>query len=47
MHPILEEAMSMKEETIAVRRQIHENAELGFDLPKTRKLVTDTLSAIG
>lgn len=47
MHPILEEAMSMKEETIAIRRQIHENAELGFDLPKTRKLVTGTLCAIG
>lgn len=47
MHAILEEAMSMKEETIAIRRQIHENAELGFDLPKTRKLVTDTLCAIG
>lgn len=47
MHPILQEAMSMKEETIAIRRRIHENAELGFDLPKTSKLVTDTLYAIG
>lgn len=47
MHPILQEAMSMKEEIIALRRQIHHNAEVGFDLPKTRKIVTDTLCAIG
>ncbi len=47
MHAILQEAMALKEETIRLRRQIHENAELGFNLPKTRKLVTDTLCAMG
>lgn len=47
MHSILQEAMALKEELIACRRQIHENAELAFDLPKTRKLVTDTLCTIG
>ncbi len=47
MHPILEEAMSMKEEIISIRRNIHENAELGFSLPKTIKLVTDVLHSLG
>ncbi len=47
MHAILEEAMALKDEVIAARRQIHENAELGFDLPKTRRLVTDMLCEIG
>lgn len=47
MHPILEEAMSMKDDIVRIRRQIHENAELAFDLPKTKKVVTETLCSLG
>jgi len=47
MHPILEEAMTLKDDMIRIRRQIHENAELAFDLPKTKKVVTDTLCSLG
>lgn len=38
---------ALKPELIQHRRTLHENPELGFDLPKTIKYVTDTLKSYG
>ena len=42
-----EEAMALKEEIIANRRQFHGFAELGFELPKTVELVINELRSYG
>jgi amidohydrolase len=43
----LDEAMRIKEETIALRRDIHSHPELGFEEKRTSKIVADTLESLG
>ena len=40
-------AMELKEETISNRRHIHQNAEVGLILPKTKKFVMEKLKEYG
>ena len=47
MNLFLQEAFAMKDTIIRNRRYIHKNAELGFDLPKTRAFVTKQLKTLG
>ena len=47
MNLFLKEAFAMKDNIIENRRYIHENAELGFDLPKTRAFVIKQLTSLG
>lgn len=42
-----ERALALKEETIAHRRYLHAHAEIGFELPKTKAYIMDTLRACG
>ena len=42
-----ERAIELKEDTIADRRYIHENAEVGLDLPKTKAYVMKKLKDYG
>lgn len=44
---ILKTAESLKDELIAHRRYIHQNAETGFDIPKTKKYITECLEKMG
>lgn len=43
----LERANALKEETIANRRFMHENAEAGLNLPVTKAYVMEKLSEYG
>lgn len=47
MERIFEKAMHIKEEIIAHRRWFHENAEVGLEMPKAVRYVTETLQAYG
>ncbi len=38
---------TLEEELIKIRRYLHQNAEVGFELPKTTAFVTEKLSAFG
>lgn len=40
-------ALELKDETVADRRYIHENAEAGLELPKTKAYVMDKLKEYG
>lgn len=42
-----ERALELKEETIANRRYIHQNAEVGLELPKTKAFVMERLKEYG
>lgn len=42
-----ERALELKDETIANRRHIHKNAEIGLDLPKTKAYVMKKLTEYG
>lgn len=42
-----ERALELKEETIANRRYIHEHAETGLHLPKTKEYVMNKLQEYG
>lgn len=42
-----ERALELKDETIANRRHIHKNAEIGLDLPKTKAYVMEKLTEYG
>jgi len=44
---ILKAAESLKDELIAHRRYLHQNAETGFDIPKTKKYITKCLEEMG
>jgi amidohydrolase len=44
---LVREARSGMEDTVAVRRRIHAEPELGLELPRTQQLVVEQLSAIG
>ena len=44
---IFQEALALQDETVAHRRYLHENAEVGLDLPKTVAYIRKTLSAVG
>ncbi|MGN0526781.1 MAG: M20 family metallopeptidase [Acutalibacteraceae bacterium] len=44
---ILKEAISLKEELIDIRRWLHSNAEVGFNINKTASFVKDKLEKIG
>lgn len=47
MNEYLKDAMDIKEDIIANRRYIHQNAEVGFDLPKTKSYVKSKLISYG
>lgn len=47
MSTILERAMAMNDEIVANRRTIHQNPEVGHNLPNTVKLVKEKLTAMG
>ena len=40
-------AKELKEDTIEIRRYLHKNAEVGFDLPKTVEYVMKQLKEYG
>ena len=40
-------ALKLKDETVAHRRYLHQNAEAGLDMPLAKKYVKEQLSAIG
>ncbi len=44
---ILQEAAAMQEELVAYRRQLHENPEIGMDLPNTAAFVEGKLKEFG
>ena len=44
---ILKAAKSLKDELIAHRRYLHQNAETGFEIPKTKKYITECLEKMG
>ena len=44
---LLTEAQALQSQTVALRREIHREPELGLDLPKTRAKVLDGLSGLG
>ena len=39
-------ALELKDETVADRRYIHQNAETGLELPKTKAYVMDKLKRV-
>ena len=43
----LTRAGELSDELISIRRKIHQNPEIGFDLPKTTALVAEKLKAYG
>ena len=43
----LTRAGELSDELIAIRRKIHQNPEIGFDLPETTALVAEKLKAYG
>lgn len=47
IHPALSRALEIKEELIQHRRYLHQNPELGFDLPKTVAHVEEALKGMG
>ena len=47
MKNLLKDAENLREKLVKHRRYLHENAELGFDLPKTCAYVEKTLRALG
>jgi hippurate hydrolase len=47
MNNILEEAKSIQDSIVKDRRYLHENAELGLDLPKTTAYVVKRLESMG
>ncbi len=44
---LLEKSNAILEDTIKIRREIHKNPEIGYELPKTFAFVKDRLSAYG
>lgn len=44
IHP---EVLALYDELVSIRREIHKNPEILFDLPKTTKLVSDYLKGLG
>ncbi len=44
---LYEEAKALQDEMTAIRRQLHEWPELGFELPKTKALVWEKLTEMG
>lgn len=47
MLDILNDAKDLKEELVQIRREIHENPEVGDDLPKTTEFVMNKLKSFG
>ena len=47
MKEIMRQAKGLQEELVRHRRYLHENAELGFDLPKTCAFVELALRVLG
>ena len=47
MHTIYQEALAIKDQVIGWRRAIHQNPEVGMDLPNTVALVYDALQDMG
>ncbi len=43
----LTRAGELSDELISIRRKIHQNPEIGFDLPETTALVAEKLKAYG
>ena len=47
MNKFLEQAIAIKDDIISYRRHIHENPEVGVELPMTKKFVMDKLREFG
>ena len=47
MHPLMQEALAMKDEITANRRTLHQNPELGLKLPQTVRFVASKLDEMG
>ena len=43
---LLEQAQSLQDRTVALRREIHQHPELGLHLPRTQKAVLDSLQGL-
>ena len=43
---LLEQAQSLQDRTVALRREIHQHPELGLHLPRTQKTVLDSLQGL-
>ncbi len=44
---MLQEGKQLQEKYTEIRRKLHQNAETGFDLPITRRIIVDTLISLG
>lgn len=44
---IVKDAEHLQEKYVAIRRRLHQNAETGFCLPKTKRIVLETLESLG
>lgn len=44
---LLDKAKNLQEKYVEIRRKLHRNAETGFDLPNTKRIVWDTLLKLG
>lgn len=42
-----DEAMAIKDELISIRRDFHEHPEIGFELPRTSKVIKEYLDGLG
>ena len=47
MERIVDKAKELQDKYVKIRRNLHKNAEVGFDLPNTRQIVLDTLTSLG
>ena len=47
MKNLLKEAKKIQTEITQYRRYLHQNAEVGFDLPKTAEYVAEQLRSMG
>ena len=47
MHRLLEDAERLKEAITTDRRYLHQNAETGFDTPKTKEYIISRLKEAG
>ena len=44
---LLDKAKKLQEKYVEIRRKLHRNAETGFDLPNTKRIVWDILLKLG
>lgn len=47
MKTYLEDALKIKDDIVGIRRKIHQNPEVGRELPKTKAIIIETLKSYG